>query len=149
MSGSNSKAVKRNMRKMSIALTIVLLGIISSIVFIKRDVVADAITLATTHQPEAFTELSFNDSTHLPIYSPVHKIEHVVFHIANHEAKTIDYVYTVKQDALQITHTSITLQDGQSVDVPFTYVISTPSTATQISVQLDGRSEHIDFRSNS
>lgn len=116
---------------------------------IYKGAIAQAVTLATTHRPETFTELYFVNSSALPSYSPAQRVQHVSFHITNHEAKQMTYTYVISQDATQIAHAMVTLDDGKGTDIPFSFMIAVPNSTTQLSVHLENRSEHVDFRSKS
>lgn len=115
--------------------------------------VSQALTLATTHQAESYTELYFDNSSHLPLYSAASKLQHVSFHLANHEAQVTSYSYTVTlyvgQTATKLAQGTTTLQNGQFIDVPFTYTLRTPNTAAQIFVRLANRPEYITYRTKS
>lgn len=130
-----------------IAISLVLF--VASVAAINLNNISHAFTLATTRQPEGFTELYFVNSRTLPLYSPATKPQHVTFRITNHEAHQVTYTYLVAQDATKLTQSSVTLNDGQSADVTFSFTIPKPVTQTLLSVILMGRSEHIDFRSKS
>jgi hypothetical protein len=123
--------------------------IIVPTVVINRQNIANAFVLATTHQPERFTELYFVNSSLLPSYTPTAKIQHITFRITNHEAYPIAYTYIIAQDTSQLAKNTITLSDAQSTDVTFTYSIPTPKTGTILSVSLINRTEHIAFRTKS
>lgn len=115
--------------------------------------VSQAFTLATSHQSENYTELYFDNSSHLPLYSAANKLQHVSFHLANHEAQATSYSYTVTlyvgQVATRLAQGTTTLRDGQSIDVPFSYMLRTPNTAAQIFVRLTNRPEYITYRTKS
>jgi len=53
-----------------------------------------ALAAATTHQPERYTELYFNDQTRLPIKAAVNRTQMFSFELANHENSTKTYTYT-------------------------------------------------------
>jgi hypothetical protein len=112
--------------------------------------VARAFSLATTHQPERYTQLYFGNSAHLPLYSPAKKIERPSFYIVNHEAHTVTYQYrvtfTVGTKTTTLRQASVVLADGQSVGISFSYTMPAPNLAAQISVQLAGRAEHINVK---
>ncbi|HKU18054.1 MAG TPA: hypothetical protein VJP80_02160 [Candidatus Saccharimonadales bacterium] len=125
----------------------------SAAALIHRHTIAHAFTLATTHQPERYSELYFDNSAHLPLYSPAYKAERVSFHIANHQGKTTTYAYRVvfqvgaKTSVLRSG--SVTIADGSSADISVTYTMSAPNLSGQLNVQLEGRSEHIAYRMKS
>lgn len=121
----------------------------ASMVSVYKNDIASAFTLATTHQPESFTELYFINSRSLPLYSPTLKPQRVTFRITNHESRQVTYAYIVTQDGVKLAESTVVLSDGQSTDVTFVYIIPTPATPTTLSVSLVGRPEHIDFRSKS
>lgn len=120
---------------------------------VHKHTVTHAFTLATTHQPERFTELYFNNSAHLPLYAPAGKLQHIAFHISNHEARSVsyDYVATIADNGnvATLVHGRITLADTQSHDVPFSFSLPVPNSAAQISVTLTGHPEHLTFKARS
>ncbi|HSX32748.1 MAG TPA: hypothetical protein VLF91_00200 [Candidatus Saccharimonadales bacterium] len=141
---------------LQVSAAIVILAAIAGIAFVSvvyQHQIARALTLATTHQPERYSELYFDDSAHLPLFSLNGKVQHVSFRIVNHEAATTTYHYavtiTTNGVATSLADARVTLADGKTADIPFTYLITTPNTPAQISVQLVGRSEHITFRTKS
>jgi uncharacterized membrane protein len=138
---------RRNKKILTLGLIIISVAIVG--VTIYRGPIVQAFTLATTHQPETYTELYFVNSSALPTYAPAQKNQNVTFHITNHEAKQMNYTYAIVQDGVQLSRSTVTLSNGQGIDIPFSFMIAQPSSATQISVHLENRSEHIDFRSKS
>ncbi|HSX16852.1 MAG TPA: hypothetical protein VLH86_02000 [Patescibacteria group bacterium] len=112
--------------------------------------VTHAITMATSHEPEKFSELYFENSALLPLYAPANIPQRVAFRISNHESQTITYHYIATMSTglatSQIAEGEITLDDTASGSVPISFVMPVPNGSAQISVQLVGRSEHIAFR---
>jgi hypothetical protein len=131
------------------ALILISASIASTAVSIYRDNIVHAFTLATTHQPEQYSELFFAHSSHLPSFVPVLKPQRIVFHITNHEASPTTYTYVVTQDGVQLARGDVTLPDGQGMDVPFTFMNAQANHESQLSVHLIGRAQHIDFRCKS
>jgi hypothetical protein len=60
-----------------------------------RTQLAHAFKLATTHQPERFTELYFADPARLPKHLLPDESADVSFVIGNHQAQSTDYRYQV------------------------------------------------------
>lgn len=147
---SNHTFKNTPLRRVSIiALAILVLILIAYVAIMNRQSVASAFVMATTHQPERFTELYFVDSSLLPSYTPTAKPQHVTFRVTNHEAHPVTYTYVITQNAVQIARNTITLGDAQNADINFVYSIPTPTTDATLSVSLIDRAEHIVFRTKS
>jgi len=118
-----------------------------------KSAIAHAFTLATTHQPERFTELYFNNSAHLPLYAPAGKLQHITFHIGNHEAHSVSYGYvalmTSNGNVTVLSRGNVTVVDTQGHDILLSFSLPAPNSAAQISVTLTGRPEHITFKARS
>jgi uncharacterized membrane protein len=114
-----------------------------------------AYTLATSHQPETFTELYFNSShaSPLPTSAPVGKVRTFSFHITNHENQPYSYHYTVglrvNNQARLVKSGDIKLSNGQSADITVPFSMSVPEAVGEITVSLQNPQEHISFRSES
>jgi uncharacterized membrane protein len=142
----NSTLIHRAPR---IVLALLALLLISCVAIINKQSISSVFVMATTHQPERFTELYFVDSSLLPSYTPTAKPQRVTFRITNHEAHPVTYTYVVTQNARQLVKDTITLGDAQSSDINFVYSIPTPTTDAALSVSLIDRAEHIAFRTKS
>lgn len=112
--------------------------------------VKHALQLATTHQPERFSELYFNDQSHLPTVVSVQTTKQFSFHTANHEANATHYNYVVivgsNNDSHILKSGSFTLGYGASIDVPVSYSLPKPQQDYQIIVELIDRPQQIMFR---
>jgi hypothetical protein len=116
-----------------------------------RTTIAHAFSLATSHQPERYSELYFTNSTHLPFSVPLGQTKAFDFRIVNHEASKTTYTYLVLLEvdgvSTQIERGTVTLEDGRSADVTVPYTPPRPNISAQITVQLIDRAEQIAFRS--
>jgi uncharacterized membrane protein len=129
---------------------------VAVLVFVSRlQPVANAITLATTRQPEGYTELWFNASAAhpLPSSAPAGKATQFSFHIANHETRSVTYRYlvtlAVANSVAQIGAGTVTLGDGKSADVTSGFTMPVPSATGLVGVQLVNPAQHIFFRTYS
>ena len=108
---------------------------------------------SVTRQPTPFTELYFTDDNRIPKVLSVSKPNTVGFTIANHEGKTVDYVYVVTARGPQGTSTirkdSVSVPSGQLVDESVEFTSDQPGTTYLITVLLSGRSEMIHFTGSS
>jgi hypothetical protein len=115
--------------------------------------IKDAFALATTKKPEAFTELYFNDSAHLPTSAPVGQPRTFSFHIHSHEAHPVVYRYEVRlstpDSTSMVAQGSVVLTPGAGADIPVTFTTTEEGVRPQITVHLLGREEVINFRSES
>lgn len=117
-----------------------------------QDNIARAWSFATSHQPERYTELYFNDPAHLPSYAPAGKIQSVVFVIVNHEAEARTYTYRMSIRIGKVTTTrtaTVTLRDGQSATGTIQFKIPLPNEQVYGTVDLLGTGQHLAFRSQS
>ena len=110
----------------------------------------DAFKLATTHQPERFTELYFVDPNKLPSTVTAGKTYTTNFAIVNHEASLQTYAYQVVvtydgqrhvQEAVRIT-----LSDGQRVTPHFSYTIPEAEKTAEVTVTLLEEQQSIHFK---
>lgn len=115
--------------------------------------VASAVRLATTHQPERFTELYFNNHRLLPAVVKPKTARKLSFHIANHESHTVTYHYAVIQSAAagaaSVQTGTVTLASNQGADEVATYTAPAVPEPFTVMVALMGRPEAISFRSQS
>jgi uncharacterized membrane protein len=112
----------------------------------------NAALLASSHQPENFTELYFLHPSQLPQYSPAGKRTTVYFHIQNDSDVTQTYQYLVTlQDPDKTTKNSgavaISANSGKSIAYNFT--IPKPSEKVVITISIPGTEEYLTFRSQS
>jgi len=113
---------------------------------------SQAWTLATTHQPERYSELYFEDPGHLPAYAPAGKLQVVYFHIVNHEHQSQHYQYSITRTIGGVTselHGSVDARDGQDVRQALQFVIPKPLEQAKITVQLLNSNQQLTFRSQS
>ena len=114
--------------------------------------VSDAITLATTHQPERYTQLFFDNPAKLPSYAPTGKIQTLNFSIVNNNAEQVTYTYettiTIGSSTTSTSH-SLTLANGQSAQLVTQFTVPTPLTKAQITIHLLGTNQRITLASTS
>lgn len=126
---------------------------IASVVHAHYDTVRHAFALATTHQPESFTELYFVNSAHLPYYSPAGKPQTVTFRVANHQTGTKAYSYTATIKTATGTATLaggiLNVSENGSVDTKVVYTLADPNADAQITVTLNDTPYAVTFRTKS
>jgi hypothetical protein len=140
----NYKLTPKNKLVLLILLIFVLiLSIITHIPNIKG-----AITLATTHKPEAFTELYFENSVNLPKIITDKKVYSFAFTVHNHENKNFDYSYIVyiqnsKSKAfLDQGHFILKNNESKTIDEDFGPLLNVKD---EVIVQLVDKNQQIDF----
>lgn len=109
-------------------------------------------SLATTQQPERYTQLYFENPAHLPNYAPARKVQTIAFHIANHEDSTQTYLYQITRavaGSTSVERGSATIRNGQDVRVVTHFTIPKPLQIEEITITLSGRTESLTFRSQS
>ena len=132
----------------AIIITSLVIGVVSQVPALKN-----AATLATSHQPERFTELYFKNATKLPNRVTAGKRMDVSFAIANHEATTKTYQYqvtVVDETSNQTVRTSrafATILDGKTRIIPINFTFPNVNKNYSLEIQLVNRSEVIKFRS--
>jgi hypothetical protein len=115
--------------------------------------VAQAYSLATTHQPEPYTQLYFNNAANLPVYASAGKVKDVYFTIINHEGSSHSYSYFISEvyNGYDRTYQSpvFELNNGQGQKFLLTFLIPKPFMSEHIQVTLDGTNQYIDLVSGS
>jgi hypothetical protein len=119
----------------------------------QNESVAHAFYLATTKQPERFTELYFNNSQNLPTQVTAGLTYSFSYHVTNHEAQTESYtaIVTMLQNGrpAQLETTKFSLPDGQGQDVTVHFKAARTGETLELIVSLPANQESIDFRSKS
>lgn len=109
-------------------------------------------TLATTHQPERYLQLYFENPGHLPSFAPAGKPQVVYAHFVNHEARPKVYQYMITRTIGGVTKAafgSISLNDGQEGRVALRFTIPKPQVAAQLTLTVLGSSQQLSLRSRS
>jgi len=126
---------------------------ILGVVYVYRAPLHRAYGLATSHQPETYTELYFDNSPKLPMQVTAGKPYTYTVHIANHEAKPMTYrviaSVEVPNVAPVITTVTIRLSSGQATDKTFRLQLSQPHQSATIKVGLPSQQQYVTFRSQS
>lgn len=112
-----------------------------------------AIALATTRQPESFTELYFDHQDKLPFSIKSGTNNYFVFQITNHESKTVTYHYQILQSSttgsVAIGGGTVTLTDGDFAHKRVTFKLKAPKSSATLIVKLVDQNQQINFRSKS
>jgi hypothetical protein len=113
---------------------------------------ANAVRLATTHQPEVFTELYFLNPGQLPAYAAPGKKQTVRFHIQSHAAQRQTYSYRIAIEGLpanSVSTGSVVLSPGTGATVPFNFTIAGAGQSVSITIRLVGTQQYLTLRSRS
>ena len=114
---------------------------------------SQAWTLATTHQPERFTELYFSHPQSLPTNVTTGKPVTVVYHITNQEAATTIYrpqvTLTENGHSRLISQAYLVLAAGQGSDLTVTFTTTLPHAQLEFVISLPDQQQTIQFRSQS
>jgi hypothetical protein len=132
------------------AATVVGLSIVMGAYYVisHQNETAKELSLATTKQPEAFTELYFVDPEAVPnsLTTAAQDIP-ITFAISNRESRAMDYTYRVSFKDTQHTVTlpdgKVTLQDGQSQSITQTIAVPEGKNRGEVSVQILNKSQAI------
>jgi uncharacterized membrane protein len=147
--GSKRRSSVLYLRLAVACIVLVIVGVLLG----QNKTISHAFYLATTKQPERFTELYFNNSINLPTQITATKIYSFSFHVTNHEAETESYAayVTILQNGhpSQLQITKFTLPDGAGQDVTVHFTTPKAGTALELIVSLPANAESIDFRSKS
>jgi hypothetical protein len=129
------------------AITLIVLG------FKFHGTIGQAYSLATTHQPEPYSELYFTNPSKLPLYSPAGKLEVLNFVITNHEGSRHNYSYSIEETrqghSQTYQSTVFSLADGASLTRSVSYILPRSYQSIKITISLDGSSQQINFMSKS
>jgi uncharacterized membrane protein len=106
--------------------------------------------LATTHQPDRFTELYFTNPTSLPATVKLSATVPVSFTLHNEEARTQSYTYNITfADATGTTTVlktqEIILQNGQKQVINQDITLPTGNSRGEVSVNLLNKSQSVHF----
>lgn len=125
----------------------------AAIAYIASPAVRQSFALASSMHPESYTELYLDNSTHLPTSAPAGKPRSFAFHISNHEGRQTTYHYLIVmvlgQQATAVSSGSLTLNDGAGLSETVSFTVPKPGLDPMIQVQLEGRPESVQFRTQS
>jgi uncharacterized membrane protein len=123
------------------------------VVALSRPSGSRTLALATTKQPEAFTELYFGDHLHLPKQVEAGRVATVSYHITNHEGASAVYHPRVtlyeNGSPRDLGQTAILLQDGQGQDLAIGFTPQSSGANLELVIDLPDRHQSIHFRSQS
>lgn len=109
--------------------------------------------LATSLQPEHYTELYFNSLLSLPPVIESAKPQSLRFTISNHEGVLTTYQYRVSivenGGVKSVANKSVILSSEQSTSLPVTFSANKPHATIEIIVELPEKNQTIHFRSKS
>lgn len=140
-----------NIRKFVYILAI---GLVISLLFINGNFspakISKAYGLATTHKQEAFTELYLVNHRAIPTSAPVGKPVTFSFVIANHEARHVNYTYTVSSltaGSLTLIATgTVSLDNNTSTTRQIIFSSTVPRSQSTITIRLIGRPQQVNFK---
>jgi len=105
--------------------------------------------LATTVQPETFTELYFEDHLSLPGEVTLFKENHFKFTIHNLENKDMEYPYEVyieeNEKRQSIDKRYVLIKDNESKTIPVNFTITIPMQRAKVVVNLINKNQQIHF----
>lgn len=150
MANAKSKAKKRSWKQLILGLTITIIVISTGVAVFTLPTVDRTLALATTRQPEPFTELFFNDNANLPVRTTAGNTITVSYSIINHEGQTTIYHPTVKLiengHATLLSQSTIILSDRDQRSLPIVFSIAKNQTTYQLDVTLPERNLTIHFQ---
>jgi len=148
ISSKISERVKSH-RLWSVGITVVIISL-SYVIMVPNKSIANAITLATTHQPERVTELYFTDYKTIEKQVTVKKQYSIPFTVVNHETRPTTYSYETAAitgtKSTPLSSGTLTLIDGQAGNVTVDFTPTTPGTTYQISIKLISVKQEINVR---
>jgi hypothetical protein len=116
--------------------------------------VKEAVTLATTVQPETFTELYFENHTSLPSMIALNHENKFKFTVHNLEYKTMTYPYEVyvkcsdigcNGEKQIIDEGKITLKQNEYKTIPESFTLTLPAGKMEVVANLINKNQAIDF----
>ncbi len=135
------------MRVLGYSLLVAALGVPVAAIATHLPAARRIITLATTHQPERFTELYFNAPQTLPTSVSINTKYEFSYTVANHEAAARTYrfetYYLVNGQKHVLSQGTIALSAGQSSSFALSFVATQVSQAYQVGVSLPDLSQDI------
>jgi len=110
-------------------------------------------SLASSHHPETYTELYFDNVVKLPTRVTVGKLYKFGFQVVNHESQAMTYHYQITMQHNQTTQTLVSgdliLPADGVATVPVLFSVDQLDQLTTITVSLVAQHELISFRSQS
>ncbi len=136
--------------KKQIIIPLILIFIIPAIFYIYTiPSVRSAWVLATTVQPETFTELYFEDHINLPKAAIKEKVNDFKFTIHNLEYKTMKYPYTIYAEAdgirQELDKGSVTLRQDEYKTILESFSLVIEGKRTKVTVLLTDKNQSIHF----
>jgi hypothetical protein len=129
------------------------LGALMVMPSLRKTEAAQALTLATTKQPEQYTELYFINPTNLPKTVKAGVAEGFAYRVINHQGRTVTYhartTMVANGQAAVLGTTSFTLQPGQTRDIDVPFTAPAEGQALEFIVDLPEQQLGIHFRSRS
>jgi len=108
---------------------------------------------AAAMKPDTFTELAFQDTSHLPTRLIAKKPVVVTFQITNHENAPWSYAYrTIISEggvARTLTSGSVGVPDGQAAVIPVMLTAAKPGQDLIFTVELQASQQSISFKAKS
>ena len=144
-----NKNIKSKVIRVVLLITVVCLFAVGVFQLVKYNSVKKAIILATTREPQTFTELYFENHLSLPGKITLFKENNFKFTIHNLENKDMEYPYEVYIDTngeKQIISTdSVLIEDNgyKTISVVFTITIQIPRS--RVVINLIDKNEQINF----
>ena len=144
-----NKNIKSKVIKVVLLITVLCLHAVGAFQLVKYNSVKKAVFLATTREPQTFTELYFENHLSLPDRITLFKENNFKFTIHNLENKDMEYPYEVYIDTngeKQVISTgSALIEDNgyKTISVDFTITISIPGS--RVVVNLIDKNEQISF----
>jgi len=107
------------------------------------------VEVSVARQPTPFTELYVNDHTALPSHVPPGASATFRFTIANHEGSDLAYPYTVTisgaTGTAEVQQGTVLVRDAGSSGVDVAFTPAAGVGASEVKVQLVGRTESLHF----
>ena len=114
--------------------------------------ISKAFTLATTHQPERYTQLYFTSPAKLPSYAATGQTQTVPFSVVNDNAQPVSYSYQVITTIGNVTtrtSSSFRLASGRTIYLTTQFTIPTPLTKAHLVIKLLNTDEQLTLASTS
>jgi len=147
---SPKQFTRRQRQAVGYAAILVALSILGWQAGLHRAALAQTIKLATTKQPERFTELYFVTPQTLPTAVSINKSYQLNYRVVSHQATPVTYTYQtwyiLSGQKRLINQGIITLADGQSSDQVINFVARNDSQTYQVGVTIVELDQTISLR---
>jgi hypothetical protein len=146
---SNSFSFMQGTYRTLLIIFFFILGSITALIFMRKPAVSALNNTYILSQPQPFTELYFKNHLSLPQRIPVNSPQQISFVIRNVEGKSMTYPYVVsltnEHGKTLLDEQIVTIGANQTKTITQSFSIASPSSRTQLIVDLPTKKQHITY----